>query len=432
MSNRGDKIIKKLTPSLQIMTETPNIEAPKEIEIDEVRLKRVARPLRHVKHIPCKTQVFTTKDTPFDFSYEKKIKTPIAKNKLVVQVSDVGLNPIDSKIKNGYTNTLYGEIGIGREYCGVITHVGSDIGSAWHEGDKVMGIYYHPHVGNGSLQSSILIDPKNDPIALKPETISDEEAGGSLFCLGAAYNILNKLYKDKYLKVDSNVLINGGTSSLSLFAIQLLKRVYKINKKLVIVTSSNGPDVLKEKFPDLKDDMIFINYLTCRGKSSKPLRKMLKEQKIADYSDNNASTIENEPIIQYTQGKFDIVLDFVGGYDIIAHGSSLIHSKGIYVTTVGDYVANYKEDIFNSWDNPSANARKMFNWSFRYVHYYFDPNQNRSSKDDWLETCVKYLQEGTVKCIVDKTFDWKETQQAFKYLVTQRAQGKIILKVEQF
>lgn len=42
----------------------------------------------------------------------------------------------------------------------------------------------------------------------------------------------------------------------------------------------------------------------------------------------------------------------------MSHSSSLIHGGGAYVTTVGDYVANYKEDIFDSWDNPSANARK--------------------------------------------------------------------------
>ncbi len=60
MSKSGEKIIQKLTPGLQNMTETPKVEAPKEIELDEVRLKRVARPLRHVKHIPCKALVFVS------------------------------------------------------------------------------------------------------------------------------------------------------------------------------------------------------------------------------------------------------------------------------------------------------------------------------------------------------------------------------------
>ena len=177
----------------------------------------------------------------------------------------MGLNPVDMKIRNGYTSSIYGEIGLGREYSGVITEVGENLNYAWHVGDEVYGIYYHPHLAVGCLQSSILVDPKVDPILLRPESVSAEEAAGSLFCLATGYNILNKLSKNKYLKQDSNVLINGGTSSVGMFVIQLLKRHYKLQKKLVIVTSANGPQVLQEKFPDLADEMIFIDYLTCRG-----------------------------------------------------------------------------------------------------------------------------------------------------------------------
>ncbi|CCK68677.1 uncharacterized protein KNAG_0B02350 [Huiozyma naganishii CBS 8797] len=433
MVGKQSKILDNVTPELQTMTFSHDATAPKEIPTEDGKLHRVARPLRHVKYIPLKALVFTTKDSPLEFTYEKKIKTPISKNKLVVQVSSVGLNPIDMKIKNGYTNTLYGEIGLGREYCGVVADVGSELTSKWHTGDKVMGIYYHPHMGVGALQSSILVDPKDDIIAAQPKNISDDEAAGSLYCLGTAYNILSKLERNKHLRVDSNVLINGGTSSVGLFAIQLLKRHFKLNKRLVIVTSSNGPELLKEQFPDLDRQMIFINYLACRGKSSKPLRKMLKDEQIADYTDG--SVVDNEVQLEYKQGKFDIVLDFVGGYDIISHSSSLIHAKGVYVTTVGDYVANYKEDIFNSWDNPSANARKMFGnviWSFTYLHYHFDSNPKHATKNDWVAKCTDLLNDGTVKCVIDKVYDWRQAKEAFSYMQTQRAQGKIILKVEKF
>lgn len=200
----------------------------------------------------------------------------------------------------------------------------------------------------------------------------------------------------------------------------------------MIVTSANGPQVLQEKFPDLADEMIFIDYLTCRGKSSKPLRKMLEEKKISQYD----PVEDKETILNYNEGKFDVVLDFVGGYDILSHSSSLIHGGGAYVTTVGDYVANYKEDIFDSWDNPSANARKMFGsiiWSYNYTHYYFDPNaKTASANNDWIEQCGDFLKNGTVKCVVDKVYDWKDHKEAFSYMATQRAQGKLIMNVEKF
>lgn len=365
-----------------------------------------------------------------EFTYEKKIKTPISKNKLVIEVRHVGLNPIDMKIRNGYKSGVYGEIGLGREYSGVVSIVGEKLQSQWHVGDEVFGIYFHPHSGSGSLQSSILVDPSEDPILLKPENITSQEAAGSLYCLGAAFNILERLQRAGKLKPDSNVLINGGTSSVGLFAVQLLKNHFHLVKRVVVITTSTGSDVYADQFPDFADDLIFINYLNCRGKSSKPLRKMIKEQKAIEF-DNQGSEIS----IEYTQGKFDVVLDFIGGYDILAHSSSLIHSGGAYVTTVGDYVENYKTDVYDSWDNPSANARKMFGpmlWSYSYTHFYFDTSAKSASKNDWINRCGELLEKGVVKCVLDKTYHWKEHKEAFSYMATQQAQGKLIMEVEKF
>lgn len=86
-------------PKLEAMTVDHEVSAPKPIPVDEPTLTRVARPLRHVRHIPVKSLVFHSKHGPITFSYENKIKLPISKNKLVVQVNYVGLNPVDMKIR---------------------------------------------------------------------------------------------------------------------------------------------------------------------------------------------------------------------------------------------------------------------------------------------------------------------------------------------
>ncbi|CCC67998.1 hypothetical protein NCAS_0A14400 [Naumovozyma castellii] len=335
------------------------------------------------------------------------------------------------KIRNGYDSAIYGEAGIGREYSGVVSEVGEKLQTAWREGDEVFGIYFHPHLAVGAAQSSLLIDPSSDPILLKPANISSESAAGTLYCLGAAFNLLDKLEKAGYLKNDSNVLINGGTTSVGMFVIQLLKYYYKLKKKLVIVTSGTGPDVLKDHFTDISDDFIFIDYLVCRGKASKPIRRMFEDGKVVNFDRSTNSEIS----VDYNQGKFNIVLDFIGGYDILKHSSDLIHAKGVYLTTVGDYVGNYSEDVYNQWDNASATARKMFGtmlWQYNYIHYYFDPNAKTASKNDWIQKCGELLENGDVKCVVDKIYDWKDHEEAFSYMATQRAQGKLILKVEKF
>ena len=129
---------------------------------------------------------------------------------------------------SGYTKPLYGEAGIGREYSGVVTHVGDNLKDIWSIGDDVYGIYYHPRLAVGTLQSSVLIDPRVDPILMRPEhTLSPEKAAGSLFCLGTAFNILAQLKEKGQLDVESNVLINGGTSSVGMSVSYTHLDVYK-------------------------------------------------------------------------------------------------------------------------------------------------------------------------------------------------------------
>lgn len=427
----SNKILANKDPVLENLTTDPKVEAPREIKLDEVKMQRVARPLRHVKKIATKAQVFHSNKGPVTFSYENKIRLPVNKNKLIVEVKYVGLNPVDLKIKNGYTKAIYGEAGLGREYSGVITHVGENLSEKWHQGDDVFGIYFHPHLAKGCLQTSILVDPSVDPILPRPVNVDPKEAAGALYVLGTAFNILDRLDTKGFLKQDSNVLINGGTSSVGMCAIQLLKRYYQLTKKIVVVTTGSSAERLRQFYPDLNGELIVVDYLKCRGKSSKPLKAMIDEQKTTIIEEATGNEIE----VQYLQGKFDVVLDFIGGYDIVAHSTSLIHKNGAYLTTVGDYVADYKHDIYNQWDNPKANARKMFGsmlYSYDYTHYYFDPNAKTASKNDWINKCGEFLQTGVVTCRVDKIYDWKDIEEAFSYLKTQRAQGKIILEVEKF
>ncbi|CAR26169.1 ZYRO0B03366p [Zygosaccharomyces rouxii] len=422
-------------PKLEERNHDPKMEEPeappREIKTDEVKLKRVARPIRHVKHIPLKSLIFYSKRGPLEFSYDGKIKLPVPKNKLVVEVHYAGLNPVDMKIKNGYQTGIYGAAGLGREFSGVITHVGENIQSEWNEGDEVYGILFHPHQAVGTLQTSILVDPRTDPIMLKPLSLSMKEASGALYTLGTAYNILDKLQRKGSLQQNSNICIIGGTTSVGMAAIQLLKKHYNVSTLLTVVTRGNGRSVLKKKFPSIAEEIVFINYLTCRGKISGPIKQMIEAGQITDYDDET----NEEHTIKYDQGKYDIILDFVGGYDVLAHSNSLIHKGGYYVTTVGDYVANYKEDVYNSVDNPSANMRKAFGsvlWLYNYMHFQFDPSVSASKKSNWMGKCNELLERKTIKVIIDKTYDWKKHTEAISYMNTQRAQGKIILKVEKF
>ncbi|SCU89205.1 LAMI_0D12750g1_1 [Lachancea mirantina] len=427
----ADKILSKNDNKLASLTLDRNIPTPKEIPQEHSYLRRVGRPLRHVKYIPTKSLIFYSVNKPPQFSYEKKIKTPIAKDRLVVQVTNVGLNPVDLTIMNSYTKHMNREIGIGREYSGVVSEVGSNISQQWRQGDEVYGIFFHPNLGDGAAQSSILVNPSQDVIIPKPANLTFQQASGTLFTLGAAFNVLDKLESKGQLNESSNILINGGTTSVGMFAIQLLKYHYRVPKKLVVTASEFGATLLKSHFPDLCDEMVFVNYVTNARHLAKPLEDMINNREVISYDAQTGQPISTP----YDQGKFNLILDFVGGYQLINHSATLLAKNGAYVTTVGDYVHDYKKDIFNAWNNPSANARKMFGrllWTFDYSHFYFDPNAKYASGNDWVNKCAELVENEVVKCVIDKVYDWKQFSDALAYLRAGHAHGKVILKVEKF
>lgn len=397
---------------------------------DDAKFRSVSTPDKYAKFLTTKSLVFRCKTGPLEFSYDdRKLSGRETKNHLIVQITYVGLNPVDKFIKNGYATPTHGEIGLGREYSGIITHVGENLDKDWKLGDEVYGIYYHPHLGVGCLKSSVLIDPKLDPIILRPLHITEQEAAGSLFCLGAAFNILDKIKNKKKLTPGSNILIIGGTSSIGMAALQLLINYYSIETKITIATRASGAAKLQKLFPSFAGQLVFIDYDSCKKKLTEPLKEIIQNEKYV--------VLQGDKRVEYpyNQGKFDIVLDFVGGYDVVQNSKTLIRKGGVYLTTVGDKVANYKKDTFGSYDSASANTRKMFGsmlWSYSYIHYYFDPNAKTASSNNWIAICGDLIRNGYVRCIVDKEYNWSETADALSYLSTQRAQGKLILKVDKF
>ncbi len=431
LAKMADKILAKHDPQLEFVAKY-NHDSPNPRELPTpIEMRRVARPLRHIKHIPVKSLIFFSNNHPPQFSYETKIKTPIPPDELTVQVEYVGLNPVDLKIFNSYQSHMNYEIGIGREYYGKVSEVGSNLKDVWHVGDEVCGTYWHPNLAKGTCESTILINPKVDVIIPKPVNITEQQASCVFYCLGAAFNILDQLDQEGKLNQESNILINGACTMTGLFALQLLKFHYRILKKVVLVCSTPGMAFIKSNLPELVDELLFIDYIGANGKINKPLEDLVTNNELVEYSSDTGDMV-TQP---FGQGKFNLVLDFIGGYSIIEHSNAIMTKGATYVTTVGDYKSNYKKDTFSSWGNPSASMRKVFGklfWSFDYRMFYFDPNQKLAT-NDWPKKCHELVESETIKFIpVDKVYDWKDVEKAFRHLRTGRVHGKVVLKVEKF
>lgn len=398
----------------------PKEAAPVALKDDHVVLKRVARPLRHVKNIPTKQLVFYSKHKEPQFTYDLPIKLPINGKHIVVQVKAVGLNPVDLQIINSYSSNFNKERGIGREFSGTITHVGQKIlGGEFKEGDNVCGIYFHPN-GLGTLSSSIDIDPRSDIIIKKPENLSFEVSGSWLITFAAAYQLLQKVNKYDKITNDSNVLINGGSSSVGLMLIQLLKNYYKA-ESITSICAGSAKELVTEA-----GSKLCINYKV-NPDLPKVLQVLVTTGVYKDFDD------AGEPIEvrEVPAKKFDLVIDCVGGYDLVAKTANYLRSGGQYVTLVGDQKFNHTKDIYSDWNSVSMNARSAFSlsWGLSYWKFYIDL---KSSNNEWLKDGVDSLESGEIKNYIERVYDWKDYAEALKRLKSGHCHGKIVLKVESF
>jgi NADPH:quinone reductase-like Zn-dependent oxidoreductase len=138
---------------------------------------------------------------------------------LLIQVKAVALNPLDWKIMEGNMKLMSGSKfpkGIGIDFSGVVKRVGEGVGS-FRPGDAVFGAL-DPFKG-GALAEYLLVRERD--IALKPANISFEQAAAMPTVGTAALQIFEGLAT---VGKGTEVLINGASGGIGMFAIQMAKR----------------------------------------------------------------------------------------------------------------------------------------------------------------------------------------------------------------
>jgi NADPH:quinone reductase-like Zn-dependent oxidoreductase len=143
----------------------------------------------------------------------------IAQNQLLIQVKAASINPLDWKIYGGEMKLLSGTKfpkGVGIDFAGVVTQVGSSV-TRFRVGDAVFGLL---NVFKGGALADYVVATEAD-IALKPATISFDQAASLPVAGLAALQIVDQLAA---VSQGQEVLINGATGGVGLFAIQLAKQ----------------------------------------------------------------------------------------------------------------------------------------------------------------------------------------------------------------
>ncbi|ASK31330.1 alanine dehydrogenase [Chryseobacterium sp. T16E-39] len=141
-------------------------------------------------------------------------KPTISADQVLVKIRAVGINPVETKIRNGShisSKTLQLPAILGKDFSGVIEEVGQNVQN-FHVGDAVFGLAAQTYA------EYIAVSPEF--IAKKPDNISFEEAAAAPLAGLTAYQAI---YDHLKVLPGEHVLIQSAAGGVGHFAVQLAK-----------------------------------------------------------------------------------------------------------------------------------------------------------------------------------------------------------------
>lgn len=311
------------------------------------------------------------------------VPTKIPTGEVLIKVQAAALNPVTYKLMRWFPNTIMKRVAEHDLAGEVVDPNGSD----FKVGDNVFGFIHALH--SLSTRQGTLAEYTYVPVTSvvhRPSNVSPVEASGITLTSLTAYQCLFDIAK---LDEGQTVFINGGSTSVGIYAIQLAKA-----KGCKVVASASAKN---EKFvKDIGADE-FIDY------TAAPLHEQLSS---------------NPP-----NPKFHAIIDAYGLPD-----ASLYTSSEAYLAPGGTFVS--------AGPQPGGFGSTLkLAW-----HFYLRPRWAGGTKRNFsivslktnkteLEEIQKLVAEGKVKPVVDSVYEFEDVQKAFEKLMSSRAKGKIVVKV---
>jgi NADPH:quinone reductase-like Zn-dependent oxidoreductase len=288
------------------------------------------------------------------------------KEKLLIEVKAVSINPVDYKIKRGDLRMISGSKFpkiVGSDFAGIVKEVGADIQN-FKPGDRVYGALPILFGKAGALCELISIEPKY--ARLIPEGISLEEAASLPV---AALTALNGL-RNCGVSAGKQVLINGATGGVGHFAIQIAKA------RGAVVTA------------------------TC-SQSNAELAKRLGADETTGYKREDLARTKN---------KFDLILDAYGKMQF-EDVCRLLKKNGVYASTMPT-----RTSFFSAFFVKLIYGKKLTSANLR------------TNPEDFAEI-EKLFSEKKLNPVIENTFPLEKAAEAFELAEKGKPRGKIIITI---
>jgi NADPH:quinone reductase-like Zn-dependent oxidoreductase len=301
---------------------------------------------------------------------------------VLVQVHAASLDQLDSKIRDGEFKLILPyrlPLILGNDVAGVVVRVGSKV-RRFKPGDEV---YARPHQDRiGTFAEFIAMNEAD--VALKPKNLTMEEAASIPLVGLTAWQVL---IERANLKKGQKVLIHAGSGGVGTFAIQLAKH---IGATVATTTSTGNVDLVKSLGAD-----VVIDY------------------KKADF----------EKLLS----GYDVVLNSLGK-DTLEKSLKVLKPGGKLISISGPPDAAFAKENGSNWLLQQVMRLLSFgirkNAKHHGVSYSF---VFMRANGEQLSKITSLIESGIIRPVVDRIFPFEATKQAWAYLETGRAKGKVVI-----
>ena len=304
-------------------------------------------------------------------------KPKIKENDVLLEVKAASLNPIDYKLVEGELKdmvTLNLPATVGYDVSGVIIEKGVAV-SNYKIGDEIYARV--PQNQMGTIAEFVAVESKL--IAKKPTNITFEQAAGLPLVGLTAIQALEAVG----IKEGDRILIHAGSGGVGSFAIQYAK----VRGAIVYTTTSTKN----------------VDWV-----------KALGADRVIDYTKEDYKEVANE---------LDIVFDTLGD-DYTFEAFEIIKEGGKVTTLVGPPdEKTAKEMGITDYKLPEQLAKLIKDKTAVYKLTWMHPSGEQ------LDAICAMVEEGAIKPIVDLIYAFEDGVDAYEYLATGKAKGKVIIKL---
>ncbi|WP_426125605.1 NADP-dependent oxidoreductase [Pararhizobium sp. PWRC1-1] len=315
-----------------------------------------------------------------------EIPLPVLKdNDVMVEIHAAGVNPLDSKIRDGEFKIILPyrlPLILGNDVAGVVVRVGANV-RQFKRGDEV---YARPAQDRiGTFAEYIAIDAAD--VALKPANLTMEEAASIPL---AALTAWQALVERATVQKGQKVLIHAGSGGVGTVAIQLAKH---LGAHVATTTSTANIDLVKSLGADVaidykKDDFEMV----LRG--------------------------------------YDVVLNSLGK-DTLEKSLAVLKPGGRLISISGPPDADFARENGSGW--LLQQVMRLLSFGIRKkakrrgIHYTF---LFMRADGGQLAKITALIEAGVIRPVVDRVFPFEKTNEALAHVETGRAKGKVVIAVK--